>query len=268
MAGHPGTTVATLKAAALRQLARREHSRAELQRKLVQHAQRQALRQARLQAERPLQQQDATGCAPPDAAGTVDARSGSAPGPGVGAAHTPPPVGTLPAQDLGAQIDAVLDSLQGHGLLSDERVAQQWLASRAPRHGERRLRQDLKAKGLAPELVAQTLAQARDSEEPRALALWQRRFGQPAASAADHARQVRFLAGRGFGMDTIHRVLRQVRAGAACAPDGEDGSTLAVLRGRSHARAGLTPCADIDGDIDSDLHGDIPSGAEFETDGR
>jgi len=186
----------SLKARALRLLAQREHSRAELSVKLKRQVQAAALRQAQ----------------------RLTATKGTATGHPPGEDTHDPPAGTQRAQPLAAQVEAVLDELQAHGLLSDERTAASLLAVRAPRHGERRLKHDLQAKGLDPALIAQTLAQARDSEEPRALALWQRRFGEIAADAAGHAKQVRFLAGRGFTMDTITRVLRRARAESpACA---------------------------------------------------
>jgi regulatory protein len=48
----------------------------------------------------------------------------------------------------------------------------------------------------------------RDSEQQRAQAVWARKFGQPPASAAERARQMRFLAGRGFSADVVRAVLR------------------------------------------------------------
>ena len=38
--------------------------------------------------------------------------------------------------------------------------------------------------------------------------VWQRRFGQPATDAAGRAKQMRFLAGRGFAGDVIRRVVQ------------------------------------------------------------
>jgi regulatory protein len=106
------------------------------------------------------------------------------------------------------QIAAALDELSAHGLISEARVAESVLASQAPRFGARRLRQTLQAKGLAPALVAATLQQARGTELERARELWRRRFGAPPADATERARQMRFLAGRGFESDVIRRVLR------------------------------------------------------------
>ncbi len=63
------------------------------------------------------------------------------------------------------------------------------------------------------------MQQARGSELERAQALWQRRFGEPGATPAERARQMRFLTGRGFGGDIIRRVVRGTAADDEIAAD-------------------------------------------------
>ncbi len=106
------------------------------------------------------------------------------------------------------QIAAALDDLSAKGFLSDQRTADSVLTSQGARFGSRRLKQTLQAKGLAPALVASTLQQARATELERAREVWRRRFGAPADDAAGRAKQMRFLAGRGFDGDVIRRVLQ------------------------------------------------------------
>ena len=113
-----------------------------------------------------------------------------------------------PEASAAAQIAKALDELSAHGLISAERVAESVLTSRAPRYGVHRLRQTLQAKGLDATLVADTLATARSTELERARALWQRRYGKPGANAAERARQMRFLAGRGFDGAVIRAVVQ------------------------------------------------------------
>lgn len=107
-----------------------------------------------------------------------------------------------------AQIAVALDDLAAKGLLSETRTAESVLNSQGRRYGVRRLKQTLQLKGLAPELVASTLQQARGTELERAQDVWRRRFGAPALDAAERARQMRFMAGRGFEGDVIRRVVR------------------------------------------------------------
>lgn len=107
-----------------------------------------------------------------------------------------------------AQIAAALDELAARDLLSDVRAAESVLSAQGRRYGARRLKQTLQSKGLAPELVASTLQQAKATELERARAVWQRRFGAPAEDAAARAKQMRFLAGRGFEGEVIRRVVQ------------------------------------------------------------
>ncbi len=144
----------SVKGRALRYLAQREHSRAELERKLARY------------------------------------------------------VEDGPEASAQAQIAAALDELAAKGLLSEARAAEAVLTGQGRRYGARRLKQTMQAKGLAPELVASTLQQARATELERAREVWRRRFGGAPTDAAERARQMRFLAGRGFDGDVIRRVVR------------------------------------------------------------
>lgn len=146
----------SLKARALRLLARREYSRAELERKLAAHA-----------------------------------------------------------DEPGALAQA-LDELSALGFINEERVAASLLHRRAPRLGAARVLQEMKAKGLGAAALADAAAQLRETELERARAVWQKKFGAPAASLAERARQARFLASRGFSGDVVRRVLQ---AGGGDLPD-------------------------------------------------
>jgi regulatory protein len=105
-------------------------------------------------------------------------------------------------------LPALLDQLTEQGWISEARVAQSVVHRRASRLGVGRLKQELQAKGLAPELVAATVAELADTEGARARAVWQKKFGAPAADAKARAAQARFLLGRGFAPGVVSRVLR------------------------------------------------------------
>jgi len=190
----------SLKGRALRYLSQREHSRAELARKLRRSTAGSAIGAA--SAARAARAANAANAE--NDAGDSDAGDDSAPS---------------AVATLSANIEAALDELAAHGLLSDERAAVSVLNAQAPRSGERRLKQLLQSKGLAPELIANTLAQVKGTEFERALALWQRRFGIAASDATERARQMRFLQGRGFDFDVIARVLRAAGNSPDEAPD-------------------------------------------------
>ncbi len=107
-----------------------------------------------------------------------------------------------------AQIAAALDDLSSKDLLSDARAAESVLVGQGRRYGVRRLKQTLQTKGLDAELVTSTLQQARLTELDRAREVWRRRYGAVAVDAAARAKQMRFLAGRGFDGDVIRRVVQ------------------------------------------------------------
>lgn len=106
-------------------------------------------------------------------------------------------------------MERVLDELEARGLLSAERFVESLLHRRAARFGTARLRQELQQHKLPADAVAQAVEALRGTELERARAVWQRRFGgEPAADAAERARQVRFLTARGFSSEVIRRVVR------------------------------------------------------------
>ena len=143
----------SLKGRALRLLAGREHSRAELQRKLKSH-------------------------------------------------ETEP-----------GELARALDELQAKGFINEQRVLESVLHRRAGKMGAARVRQELQAKGLSPEVVAQAVADLQGTEVERAREVWRKKFGLPPADAAERGKQMRFLASRGFGGDAIRRVVQGVDDG-------------------------------------------------------
>jgi regulatory protein len=137
----------SLKGRALALLARREHSRAELQRKLAAHEQ--------------------------------------SPG----------------------QLQAILDELQAKGFINEERVIESVIHRRASKLGAARIRQELQAKGLPSEAMAQALAQLKGTELERAREVWHRKFGEAATEPKEHARQARFLISRGFSAEVVRKIV-------------------------------------------------------------
>ena len=105
-----------------------------------------------------------------------------------------------------------LDELQAKGFINEQRVIESVLHRRAAKLGTARIRQELQGKGLDPEAISQAVAGLQASERERALALWRKKFAQPPADALAAARQMRFLAARGFSGDVIRRVV-SMRAG-------------------------------------------------------
>ncbi|MDO8251564.1 MAG: recombination regulator RecX [Rhodoferax sp.] len=100
-----------------------------------------------------------------------------------------------------------LDELQAKGFINEQRVIESVLYRRAAKLGTARIKQELHAKGLAPEAVSAALAGLQASEPERARAVWQKKFGAAPADAQAAAKQMRFLAARGFATEAIRRVV-------------------------------------------------------------
>jgi len=138
----------SLRTRALRLLARREHSRTELERRLAPHA------------------------------------------------EDPESLSTL------------LDALAERGWLSEPRLVEQVVHARRARYGSLRIRQELTARGVSREGVDEAQAELKRGDLDAARSAWRKRFGRPPRDAAERARQLRFLLGRGFPAGVASRVLR------------------------------------------------------------
>lgn len=120
-----------------------------------------------------------------------------------------------------ALVESVLDELVSLKFLSDERMAESLVRSASARFGSARLAQDMQRKGLAEGLVAEVLAPLADTEQERAQALWNRRFGKMPVDMKERARQYRFLMSRGFSARVVSAVVPRVTGGAQTDHDDE-----------------------------------------------
>ncbi len=114
-----------------------------------------------------------------------------------------------PHEETPGQLAQVLDELQAKDFISEARVVESVIHRRAGRLGAARIRHELLNKGLSAELVAAAMGRLNLSELERAREVWRRKFDGPASDAAGRAKQMRFLATRGFGGDVIRRVISQ-----------------------------------------------------------
>ncbi len=142
------TVEAQLRARALRLLARREHSRAELRRKLSPHLE----------------------------------------------------------EDF--DLEALLDDFTRRGWLSEERFVEQAVRAKSRKFGPLKIAHHLREKGIGKEGIAVALAHSSRDVAEALEAIWKSRFGRRPTSAAEKSRQVRFLQGRGFALESILELLR------------------------------------------------------------
>ena len=111
-------------------------------------------------------------------------------------------------EEVPGTLASALDELAAKDFINETRVVQSVVNQRAPRMGAARVRQELLHKGIAPEAVAQAVADLQASEPLRAREVWRRRFDAPPHDAKERAKQARFLLARGFSGAVVGRVLR------------------------------------------------------------
>jgi len=115
-----------------------------------------------------------------------------------------------------AELARVLDNLTAKGFISEARVVESTLYCRAGKLGSARVLHELRRKGVGDAALTDAAETLRETELERARAVWQKKFGNdpvpaslsdPSVAAKVRARQLRFLAGRGFSGDIARRVV-------------------------------------------------------------
>ena len=105
-------------------------------------------------------------------------------------------------------VDSLLDTLEQKKQLSDERFASERARSLSRKFGAARIRQDLKAKGIDPELVGRASANCgAEGELERARAILERKYREPVDTREERAKRMRFLQSRGFSSEIIFKLL-------------------------------------------------------------
>ncbi len=105
------------------------------------------------------------------------------------------------------QLAQVLDELTAKDFISEARVVESVINRRAAKFGAARVKHELLGKGLDAALVAEAMSGLKATEIERAREIWSRKFNGQSLDAAGRAKQMRFLAARGFSGDTIRKVV-------------------------------------------------------------
>jgi regulatory protein len=105
------------------------------------------------------------------------------------------------------EIESLLDDFTQRGWLSEARFVDMVVQARQGKYGSRRIAHELRERGVSEEGMAAALCEARACDLTNARAVWLKKFGTPAATSGEKAKQMRFLASRGFGQETIRRVM-------------------------------------------------------------
>ncbi|WP_293760093.1 recombination regulator RecX [uncultured Aquitalea sp.] len=104
------------------------------------------------------------------------------------------------------QLQSLLDELAERSWQSDSRFARQFAEARGARYGSRRLAQEMRQRGVSGEEISAALAGQDDLASARRQ--WEKKFGKPPESPEERAKQMRFLAARGFPMSVIRQAMQ------------------------------------------------------------
>lgn len=111
------------------------------------------------------------------------------------------------------EIKKALEECQRLDLQNDHRFVETFSRSRIRQgYGPLKISQELSSKGIDKELIHQFLQQEEDNWLAYALDVWHKKSkGQLDLSFDDLQKQQRFLLYRGFGMDTIVQVKKELK---------------------------------------------------------
>jgi regulatory protein len=111
-------------------------------------------------------------------------------------------------EQVPGELAKALDELQARDFINDDRAMESVVHRRSGKLGAARVKQELAAKGLSGEAVAQAMAALKETELPRAQEVWRKKFGQAPSNEAERAKQVRFLITRGFAAEIVRKVVK------------------------------------------------------------
>jgi len=112
-----------------------------------------------------------------------------------------------PHEKTPGELTGALDFLAAKDFINEKRVVESVVNRRSTKLGAARVRQELMAKGLPADAIAEAVQTMRGTEFERALVVWRKKFGAPPSDASERGKQVRFLVSRGFAPDVVRRIV-------------------------------------------------------------
>jgi regulatory protein len=111
-------------------------------------------------------------------------------------------------EEMPGELAKALDELQARDFINDGRTVDSVVNRRSGKLGSARIKQELAAKGLSGEAVAEAMANLKNSELSRAQEVWRKKFGSPATDPQIRAKHMRFLLTRGFSAEVVRQVVK------------------------------------------------------------
>jgi regulatory protein len=115
-----------------------------------------------------------------------------------------------PHEEVPGELAKALDELQARDFINDGRAVDSVVNRRSGKLGSARIKQELAAKGLSGEAVAEAMANLKDSELSRAQEVWRKKFGTAPQDPQEKAKQMRFLLSRGFPSEVVRRTVPDI----------------------------------------------------------
>jgi regulatory protein len=115
-----------------------------------------------------------------------------------------------PHEEVPGELAKALDELQARDFINDGRAVDSVVNRRSGKLGSARIQQELAAKGLSGEAVAEAMASLKDSELSRAQEVWRKKFGTAPQDPQAKAKQMRFLLSRGFPSEVVRRTVPDI----------------------------------------------------------
>jgi len=114
----------------------------------------------------------------------------------------------LPHANSEEELDEVIKKLIDKGYLSNQRFTESFIASKSKKFGMRKITQVLQQHQLDSEILKTEVEKLRESEPQRCYEIWERKFGQVTKEPNELAKQIRFLASRGFSHEIIMGIVK------------------------------------------------------------
>lgn len=112
----------------------------------------------------------------------------------------------LPYVENPSDLDEVIDELKKNKWQSDERFVDSYVRQRSQKLGAQKVLEELRQRGVDGEVVKHLRDELGATEQVRAWQVWSKRYSEIPVDPKERARQVRYLASRGFSLDLAMRI--------------------------------------------------------------
>lgn len=109
------------------------------------------------------------------------------------------------------ELNALLNWLEDSKFLSDQRFSEALVHKRQARFGNQKILAELQSHNLSKDDLSSIKDELQETEMQRAVDVLWRKFAEPPADHHEKAKQMQFLAQRGFSSRAISHALRQSR---------------------------------------------------------